>query len=382
MPASVTAVRAFLVADAQGHPLPSPQPVDLPTDVIPHGATVRFEVEVASPQPVLPMRASLKPVGRRAWFSLYPKGGGNVFSGQVRLPWGLRWGGGEVEGAKQPPVFPGADSPPIGEGEHGLQVCPYTTDGVALEPGDFSFRLGPRPSPGGAAPRIVSVSTGLADNRVRVGQPWLLTAQVEDADDDVEVVIFSVLQGDLAQWWFLVDDGSCGDAVAGDGVYSFLRVGGDPWDRPELGGGEDVPATLSVQAGDLRGNWSEPVVLEYQILATQPPVWMEQPTPDAPSIVEAGLDPARGPLSLSCLWARCDTLEAWVCGTTAGGERKTFPLYDDGMEADQAAGDGVHVRVALFGPRHRDVIVYAAPKRGPLLIGRKLAVDCSELATY
>ena len=375
MPASVTAVRAFLVGDAQGHPLPSPQPVDLAHDTIPHGATVRFEVEVASQDPVLPMRAWLQPEGRGGYFIyLFPSPDGGTFVGEVRLPWGLMVWGREVSGVDQPPRFPLEGVPPFGEGEYTVGFWLRNRNRELLGESDLRFRLGAPPPAGGAPPRIVSVHTGLTDSRVRVGQPWLLTAQVDDPDDDVLVVVFSVHQGDFAQWLRLVDDGRCGDERAYDGVHSFLRIGGDMHERPELAPGKDAPVTLSVQAGDLRGNWSDPVVVQYQISGSEAPLWMEEPSPDGPNILEAGLSEEEGTIDQYRLWARCDSRDAWVCGSVVG-QGEVFPLFDDGKGPDAVAGDGIYSDVLAFPrDRYRDVVLYGVAKSGPLRIGRKVGV--------
>jgi len=268
--------------------------------------------------------------------------------------------------------------PPFGEGEYHFKLYVRTPEGVVTEEYDLHCRLG-APTPGGSPPSVKSVSTGLTDNQVRLGQPWLLTAEVTDPEDDVLVVIFSVLQGDFAQWWFMVDDGSQGDQVAGDGIYSFLRVGGDPWERPYLAGGEDVTATLTVQACDVRGNWSAPVSLDYQILTSQEPVWREEPTAGAPDILEGDIDHAKGPRGRALITARASTPEAWVCGHLVGEAGQTFPLFDDGKGLDAAAGDGSFTATpGIHSRRDYDVVLYGVPKSGPLAVGEKLAVHWTQ----
>jgi len=371
-----SSVRTYLTTDVRGRKLPSPEPVDLASEEIPYGAGVRIEVEVETGEPMRPMRGWLQPEERGS-VCLFPTGEGSVFRGEVRVPWGLLWGGGEVEGLSGPPRFPLPDMLPWGSGEHVLRLYPRTIGGDLLGEIDIPFRIGAAPSPGGSPPRIVSLESDLRDNRVRLGQPWLLRARVEDEDDDVVVVIFNVLQGDFGQWWFMSDDGGKGDEVAGDGVFSFLRIGGDAWERLQLGAGRDVAATVSVQACDRRGNWSEPAVMEYEVCSSELPVWMEEPSAGGPDILEASISREEGAHGRPLLRARCEEAGVWVCARALSHPDVTLPLFDDGRSGDLAAGDGIYTAVPGLPPEKRvEMVVYAVSRAESTKTGKRMAVVC------
>jgi len=375
MPASVTAVRAFLTADSHDVPLPSPQPINLASDVIPYGARMRLEAEVQSSEPIHPLSV----VGDGGLNFFMYSSGRDTYAAELRLPWDLRLPG-ELFDLPSPFSLPIQGWPALGGGEYRLKIqLRPTTSGVAgrqLPTFDMSLRLDNPPEPGGARPRIVSLSSGLSDGGVLKGQPWLPTATVEDADNDVVLVVFTVAVANLGRWCFMRDDGRYGDQQAGDGIYSFLRVGGDWWDRGETGWAHDLNATFSVQALDLRGNWSEPARFDYTIRNSQPPIWMQEPAADGPNILEAAASRPDGPPECPLLWARCDSAEAWVCGRMVRFPDEVLALYPMGKGPIPFAGPQVHSTVIwATAPIPRDIIFYAVPQEGPVKIGRKMAVS-------
>jgi len=191
------------------------------------------------------------------------------------------------------------------------------------------------------------------------------------------MVLFSVCRGGSAPWWFMADDGSFGDEKAGDGRYSILRVGGDIFDRGELEVGDDVPLTLSAQALDLRGNWSAPATINYRLKFSREPVWMASPTPGAPNIIEASVS-RQGVFPGDALFtARCDSPDAFVCAhLVPHSPINVLPLFDNGHAPDAVAGDGSYASHVWFPWNRRwDVIYYAVPKTGPLMIGEKMAAS-------
>ena len=413
MPISLSPLRAYLVADAQDHPLPTPQPLNLATDVIPYGATVRFEIDVTSDEPVLPLDVEVSTANGGGAVEMYPVGSSNTFAAEVRMPWGIL-AYAAIEGPATSPRFPleapapGAEftllvqehgeskdmtTPPVIDGwprlpggDYLFRTTPWSVaaaaNGQAPATFETSFRVGDPPSPGGAPPRITRLESGLADSSVLVGQPWLLTAAAADADNDVLGVIFSALRGTRAVLALMKDDGSCGDQRARDGVYSFLRIGGDSWEGGQWTGSRDVPVTLSAQAVDLRGNWSEPALLNYRLHYSEFPLWAADPAPDGPNIVEVGIGRQEGLPDFPRGWARCDDPNAWVCACLRSNPDEVGVLLDDGKGADAAAADGIHSAFTWFSPgflfarqKQLDVVFYAMLKAGPPKIGRRMAVN-------
>jgi len=384
MPATVTAVRAFLVADAQHHPLPSPQPIDLATDVIPYGARVRLEVELVTDEPLAPLldAQAFAAFGgeERAYgsLSLFPSGSGNSYAVESDLPWGAFWCEEHLpcpDGAPRLPLRSGW--PTIPGGEHILRF-PASLEAAADTPMlEARFRIGEPPGAGGATPRIAALGPDLSGDSIRVGQPWLLTARTEDADDDVVAVLFTVVRGGWGRLWQMCDDGTFGDEQKRDGVYSVIRVGGDWWDQGEMDGATPAAVTVTAQAVDLRGNWSEPAAFQYRLRYDEAPVWMEGPDPAGPNVLEAGLSREEGLPDYPLVWARCDSPDARVCVRIITQPGEVWNLLDDGMKPDRVAGDGIHTNTCwLPRTRYWDLVFYAVPKRGPLIVGRKVAVTC------
>ncbi len=383
MPISLSALRAHLVADAHAQPLPTPQLLDLAADVIPYGSIVRFEANVDADEPVLSPEYEV--FGASGGFGyMYPQGATSIFCADVRLPWVRPRR--EPEELPVPPRFPIAGWPPFAGGDYTLRLrLPTVMSAAQGEPPpmvEFPFRLGKAPAPGGAAPKIVRLQSGLPDGSVLVGQPWLATATVEDADNDVLGVIFATVRGGMVVGrGILWDDGGFGDEQARDGIYSLLRVGGDLSDSAQIGGAEDVTVTLFAQAVDLRGNWSEPASLDYRVRYSEPPLWAGEPAPDGPNIVEVGYGRAEGKPDYPRIWARCDDPGARVCVRRIAHPDHLRAIFDDGRGADLVAGDGIHSTPGWVSlNRHWDIVFYAAPKVGALKIGRRMALTIPPIA--
>lgn len=379
MPASVTDVRTYLLAEPGCSARGVPQALS-PTDPVPYGATVRLEVAVAADEPLYPLSVGVPTANPGTTLHLYSEDNG-TFAGEVTLPFGLQWPS-ETAFVTGPLRFPG-DWPGWGGGEYTFQLRPWPqsvgAEGELLPTTDHTVTLADPPVPSGAAPRIVSLSANLPDNRVRRGQPWRPTVTVADDDNDVVAVTFCVYVAGVARWWYMFDDGRHGDAVAGDGVYSFLRVGNDWFDRPETGWAQDLTATFCVQALDAQGNWSEPASFDYTIVNSEPPVWEGEPHPAGPNITAAGASKDNAPPACFRLSASCDA-EAWVVARQIGPPDQYFPLLDDAYPPGATAGDRQHHE--LFwqpyagGLRRTDLVCYGVPKAGPHQIGQKMALHC------
>ena len=384
MPASISKLQAYLVADAQDHPLPSPQPIDLATDVVPYGARVRLEATVEATGPVHPLMAMVSGPGVLSGEYMFPTDGELTFVQQVRVPTDFVYG--ERAGVSPPLRFPlsewqpGGYVPPPG-GDCLVRICPIPvgtrpTWPVGEQPPldgplatfEARLRVGAPPSSGGGAPRIVAVEGGPAAGQVRIGEPWLLTARVQDAEDDVAGVLFSVVRGGVATWHRCNARGSGG---AGEVQYSLQRVGGDKWDRWGIWGDTEDQIVLSLQAVDLRGNWSEPATIEYTLRRDVAPVWVDEPAADGPNIIAAGVSRDQGLFDLPRVWAKCDAANVWGCARLITQPDQVWPLWDD------AQGGGNYLSVVpLDRGRYWDVVFYAVPKTGPARIGKKLAATC------
>jgi hypothetical protein len=241
------------------------------------------------------------------------------------------------------------------------------------------FKISSPPPKSGTAPKITKL-TGPPDNSLLIGQPWLMTAEVEDPENDVLIVAFSVYRAGRARWWFMLDDGSSGDMKANDGIYSLLRVGGDFYDGGELGEIGCRTVQVSVQAMDLRGNWSAPVTLEYQLAYDQPPLWMQASSPDGPNITKVNLDRQKGFMHWPLVTAACDTADAWVCARMLLHPDLPSPLLDDGKSADAIAGDGEHSILLDFSPsKYSELVLYAVSKSVKNKTGQRKAVICPPL---
>ena len=415
MSVSLSALRAYLVADQHDVPLPSPQPLNLATDTVSYGSTVRLELDVTADEPMLPLDCEVRTAGAGGSLGFFPVRDTATFAAEVRLPWGA-FCHATMDGVTSPPRLPLASSPAAAgmafefsvreHGEAKSMTPPQVIQGWPSFPGgsytlyisawslrgavegsapvtvDATVRISAPPGSGGSPPRIVRLDGGRPDAAVLVGQPWLLTASVQDDDNDVVAVIFCSHHGGYARFAPMKDDGSCGDERPHDGVYSFLRVGKDAWDAPAWSGSDDVPVTVSVQAVDLRGNWSEPAQLAYRLCYSQHPIWAAKPDPGGPHIVEAGVGRAEGLPSFPRIWARCDTKDAWVCARVVPRPEQAGVLFDDGKGPDAVAGDLIHSNFAWFSPdfwfsryTRGELVLYAVPKSGPPRTGRRMAVS-------
>jgi len=388
-----------------------------PPNVVPYGATVRFEIDVSSNDLILPLDAVISTPSGGGSFEMYPSGSGNTFTAEVRLPWGIMPQG-ELQGPATPLRFP-LSSPPAGDytfqvmenGELGAPTSPTFSNWPHFVGGQYTFRttlwslaagaqgqtppsyettftVGDAPASGGAPPRIVHLESGLSGGSALIGQPWLAQATVEDRDNDVVAVLFTVQRGSVARWELLYDDGRYGDKAPRDHIYSHLRVGGDGWDWGARGGTTDEPVTLSAQAVDLRGNWSDPVLLQYQLIYSQFPLWTAEPAPNGPNIVEVGVGRAEGAPDYPRIWARCDSPDAWVCGRLHSRPMdQAGALYDDGKGPDAVAGNRIHSTFVWFEPAlwpdpetKWDVVFYAVPKSGPPTIGQRMGLTIPPVA--
>jgi hypothetical protein len=373
----ISAVRAYLLSDAQDKPLAFPQILDLAKEAIPYGARVRLEADIEGGKPAHPLWATVAQgdigLGR---LLLLPTDGASTYRAEARLPLGFIHWSGELFGLKSTLTFPNDQWLNFSGGRYVLRLV---VQPVASSEADIlremAINLGTPPAKGGAAPGITRLE-GPPGGVLRVGQPWLATATVADADN-VAAVVFSVLRDGTARWSFMADDGSLGDVKAGDGIYSKLLVGGGWWDCGDSSVTQDSTITLTAQAVDLQGNWSAPVSLQYTVLFSEPPLWMEEPSPEGHNILQGEVDRAKGIPGYPLFQAQCDNPEAWVCVRLIAGPDPVFPLYDNGLWPDATAGDGIHATLAYFYPyQEREIVFYAVPKQGGLGIGKKLAALC------
>lgn len=385
MPATVSEVRTILLEDPSGTSLSLPKTLNAATDTIPYGARVRFEVEVTADEPLHPLSIGVTTPGTAQGLTLHlPHSGGSTYSREVRLPWGLR-GAGEYVGVASAPTLPTDGWPDLAGGAYTLHIKPWpTTAGSAAEEwasSDYTFQLGSRPS-GGSAPQIVSLNSNLANNRVLRGQPWTPSAQVTDADGDLLAVVFSVYIGGLYRWWFMFNDGRFGSSVSAD-TFSFLRVGGDFFDRPETGWGHDLDAVFSVQAVDLAGNWSQPSRFTYTVVNSERPIWIREPDPKGPALTQAQVTTADAPPASYRLTANCSSPDSLVFALTRDSKPEVFPLFstDCWSGAPLAAGTFSNLYWIPFNhPRwYRDIVLYGVSRADTSKIGPRAAVNLAPI---
>jgi hypothetical protein len=359
----VSAVRAYLLSDAQDKPLASPQVLDLAKGSIPYGARVRFEADIEGGEGIYTPWLAAFANGTGGRLPMFKLESTNTFRAEGRMPLALLFWAGEAEGQSAPLRFPLADWPPFGGGDYLLYIAPEALDGTAVEPVEIPFKIGAPSAKGGSAPRITALA-GPAGNSLSLGQPWLMTAKVEDADNDVLAVMFSTYRAGFTRWWFMFDDGSHGDAKAGDGIYSLLRAGGDSFDAGELGALSSHKVKLSAQAVDLRGNWSEAVTLEYELDYDQEPLWMKE-ADGGPNVIEASVNRDKGVSDAPLLSARIDAASAWVCARVISPFDLVSPLF---------VLDGEY-RMFFDLPKSRawQVVFYAVAQDQSLAVGRRMA---------
>jgi hypothetical protein len=379
MAVKVLTFRAYLIADSADRPFAVPREIDLGKEVIPYGARVRFEAEIEADETIcLPWLQIYN--DSDGWHRpMFAKPDGRTYWSEARLPWELLWGGRELHLLSAPPVFPVFDWPDFPGGEYHLQIAAQSADSPAREAMpllETSFRLDSPQNKVGRGPKMGAVE-GFPGSPHRLGQPWLSRVAVTATDNPIGAVVFCVYRAGAARWGFMGDDGRSGDELAGDGIYSHLRVTGDWWERAEFGKLGFPTVTLSVQAVDICGNWSEPSILEYDLDFDSPPLWTAEPDPDGPSILEAEVNRAEGVLASPLLRARCDSPDAWVCARVVIQPDYLQALFDDGGGADFQAGDGIHADLLGLPASHFwDVVFYAVPKTGPFRAGRKMAAVC------
>ena len=382
MPASVTEVRTYLLEEPGGSALRSLSS----TDPIPYGATVRLEVEVTADEPLHPLSVGVTTdgVARGLTLHMLPDETGVTYAQEVAFPWGAV-SGGQLDGLTAPPTFPLTGVPELGGGEYVLHIKPWPlsvgAEGEDEPSYDTSLQLA-APTGGGAAPEIVALDSGLANGRVLPGQPWRPSVQVADTDNDVVAVVFSTYIGGMMRWWLMRNDGRFGSEVSAD-TYSFLRVGGDWWDRWEINWDQDVAATFSVQALDARGNWSAPARFGYTIAHSEAPLWSMPPDPDGPNITELTASHTDAPPACYLVSATCDDSQAYVCGRILGNHGQNFAMFDDGVWPDGTAGDGVFSQQLWFAfsapQRNWEVLCYAVPKAGSLCTGLRKVISLPSL---
>lgn len=388
MPASVAALRVLQLTDPSGQLLPAPRPLDPATDTIPYGVRLRLEADLEGPQAVYPLQARVLwgDWGVRA--PLYRTApGGSTYGGQFRLPLDLP--SGALEEITAPPRFPLPEwgGPlPLGGGEYELRLAPIPLGTIPSWPyGDppvdpdtpesvWQLQVAAPTLAGGTPPTLVSLSRPPGEG-LRLGEPWRLEAQVQKTQYDVLGVFFCSMRPGMGEWYTLRDDGTKGDRVAGDGIHSLLRVGGDYYDVPENWPADPVPVTLLAQAVDVCGNWSAPLTIGYDLRYDLPPVWYESPSPEAPHVLQGGADRDQGPIDLPKVWAQVDRSGAWVCGRLVTVGKEAMVLYPE------AAGGTDYAALQPSDRRHlgREIVLYAVAPEAPTTPGKRVAVGIPPL---
>jgi len=386
MPASISELHAYLVADAQGHPLPSPQPIDLATEVVAYGARVRLAFQVQGDEPVHLPLLWVTGAGLEARRQAEFQGGEYVDEFQAPLAF---FGWADVEaGSLGDPPLPLAQWRPAMTSPQRYQLAmplipvgtrPSWPFGTAPPPGLFptvtsQLQVGSPSSPGGAAPVITDLTTTLGqETSLRLGQPWKFTITVQDGDDDALGACFAVVRGGRARLSWLISEGR---KSAGVSSFCRLRIGGDAHDREGvwLGEGQDA-ATVWVQAFDSRGNWSAPVTFAYRLRFELPPLWGDDPTPGGPVLLGAGASVEDAPFDLHRVWARCSDPHAWVCARFTTQPNRVTELWT------VAGPDRTHFYEGELGRgRAFDAILYTVPRDNTPIIGDKRAVTMPALA--
>lgn len=145
----------------------------------------------------------------------------------------------------------------------------------------------------------------------------------------------------------LRDDGYFGDAEAGDGIFSFRS---DLRDTLKIRGNHFV----RFQAVDIGGLKSRAVVVDFYVLRENlPPVLSDLVMPDtvSTSVVQSFLISVRvtDPQGLD------DIKKVWFDLTKPDGTPSSsnpVPLFDDGSNGDQTAGDGIYSLQVSISPQN------------------------------
>ncbi|HET9484472.1 MAG TPA: choice-of-anchor X domain-containing protein, partial [Xanthomonadales bacterium] len=132
----------------------------------------------------------------------------------------------------------------------------------------------------------------------------------------------------------LVDDGTNGDAAAGDGVYSYRVT--VPWATPP--GAKTMAFSVSDGQGRASNGSFNAVVLEPTPLAAFGAAIPDNVEPDGTTLLTVAVDPGTLPNSTGI------TVTANLTGI---GGSMTQAFLDDGQNGDVLAGDGVYSYTAV-----------------------------------
>jgi len=362
-----------LTRDAPGHKLATPTSLDRASPTVPYGASVLVEVRVAGDAPivavdgykVLPseladvaaaIRTSQRWLDETMLFDNGSSGdqvaGDGIWSRELRFPYCCK-------------------------GKSGVGPCTFAfvaldAEGRRSEPVVVTF-TGQAPSATGGSPPVVTFAGSVPGNPSGPpGTPFLITARVTDPDNAIAQVM---AQSPYGSALYLNDDGTDGDAVAGDGVWSRIWVIGDVRDGrwwPE----QRERRQLQIIAIDLAGNVSQPASVSYEARFDQEILPWGLEGGMGPSIPDAGMNLSQGPLaSTIIIWARTDTPECFVMANALLDPWAFDYLHDDGSGGDARAGDGIFTYAfklpAGAARGYYEILLYALPKDGRLTSGRR-----------
>jgi hypothetical protein len=373
-----------LTRDAPGHKLATPTSLDRASPTLPYGASVLVEVRVTGDAPivavdgykVLPqafLDLGLAKNVEQGWSdqtTLFDDGssgdkvaGDGIWSRELRFPYCIMRHAAAL----------------LPAGQYTLRFVAIDAEGNRSEGLPVTFSVQPPVAKGGSPPVVTFAGTVPGNVSGPLGTPFLVTARVSDADGDLLQVMAIPLEGSPI---YMADDGSAGDQVAGDEVWTCTRVIGDAWTGAR--GTEAEERTLEIVAVDAAGHVSERVPLHYQARFDEHDLAYSLEPGAGPTASDVRVNLASGPAQSTIVISVRAPANCFVVGKVLMNP----PIYgyghDDGFEGDAVAGDGVYsalLKLPEQAPRGLyELVIFALPKDGRLAAGNKVAVSFQALA--
>jgi len=258
-------------------------------------------------------------------------------------------------------------------GTYILRLCAVDSAGNQSSRLDIPLEVVAPEASSGAPPVIERVWTEPEVVSGPPGTPYLLKARVRDADGDVVWVpaVLPEAEGSFQ----MADDGSLGDQVAGDGVYTRVRMIGDWFDV--FGSTERRTEHIVVRAFDAAGNVSDPVTATVEARYDEGDPVLTAPLGAGPRVCDVWCSAHTiTPLGVWRVTAQADSPDVYVVIYDIISGYYDLML-DDGCEWDAQRGDGIYSWGDHFRhepPRLRPYVIYAVPKSGPPVTGAKVTV--------
>jgi len=256
-------------------------------------------------------------------------------------------------------------------GTYTLRLCGFDRAGNRSAFLNVPIKVEPPPLRKGSPPVVEKAWTEPANVSGPPGTPYLLKAKVRDADADVLQVRAELWE--LDSHLRLVDDGTWGDEVADDGVFTRARVIGDSYEAAAPKERQTIHAL--VQALDVGGHFSNTATVRVDAHYGEADPVLSGPAGPGPRIADiwtSGKETA--PVSVWRVTARADRPDVWMM--IFDHEQRSYDVMaDDGFEWDAKRGDGVYSWGWYeWPPGVRRYTVYAIPKSGPPVTGAKAEV--------